>query len=214
MPGEPISTETRRGAKTQKRFDSPILFASLRLCAFAFFLFFPSPARAADTPAPPPVESEPANLVWALFQLIPGSDVVVWNGAVRYGARWQVTPLLYSFGRNRKLSPWRSLLIEPTMRESGSIGLVFSPEVLAGPLPAASSRWILRTSLEGHVPLVTRGETLSASVGASWVHAGDRNGAGFEVGLHAMGGMLGVRATYCPTPGLRIFTVGAELRIF
>jgi hypothetical protein len=160
------------------------------------------------------VESEQANLIWVLFQLVPSSDVVVWNGAVRYGARWQVTPLLYSFGGNRKLSPWRSFLIEPTMRESGSIGLVLSPELLAGPLPAASSRVILRVGLEGHVPLITRGEVLSASIGASLVHAGDRNGAGFSVGLHTQGGILGVRATYCPTPGLRIATLGAELRVF
>src|SRR4051794_38438408 len=79
-----------------------------------------APARAAL--AEPPPESTPSGihptLLWTALQLVPSPE---WrnDGSRSYaGMRWQVTPLLYSFGINRKLSPWRTLIAEPTVRHS------------------------------------------------------------------------------------------------
>jgi len=175
----------------------------------------PARALAADTPAPPPTEpGANATALWAALQLIPSPEVVVWNGAARFGARWQVTPLLYSFGINRKLSRWRGFVVEPIVRHSGSSELHLSPEILAGTLAAGTERWILRSGLRSYFPLLYRGDYLSGSAGGSLVHAGDRNGVAFDGGLHTLGGFFGLRASYCPTPGLRITTVALEIRIF
>ncbi len=62
--------------------------------------------------------------------------------------------------------------------------------------------------------MLYRGDYLSGSAGGSLVHAGDRNGVAFDGALHTLGGFFGVRASYCPTPGLRITTVALEIRIF
>jgi hypothetical protein len=181
----------------------------------AVLLGAPSPARAADTPSPPPTEPEPqATLLWTALQLVPSPEAVMWNGAVRFGARWQATPLLYSFGIQRRLSPWRSFVVEPTVRHAGSIELHVSPEILAGPLAAGTERWIVRAGLRSYVPLLYRGDYLSASAGGALLHAGDRNGAAFDAGLHTLGGFVGLRVGYCPTPRLRIATVALEIRIF
>jgi hypothetical protein len=51
-------------------------------------------------------------------------------------------------------------------------------------------------------------------VGGALLHAGALNGASFDAGLHTLGGLVGLRASYCPTPGLRVLTVGLEIRIF
>jgi hypothetical protein len=172
-------------------------------------------ALAADTPAPPPTEPEPrATLLWTVLQLVPSPEVLVWNGAARFAARWQITPLLWSYGINRKLSPWRSFVVEPIVRHAGSIEAYLSPEILAGSLAPGTERWLLRGGLRSYFPLLAKGDYLSGSVGGALLHAGDRNGPAFDAALHTLAGFFGLRAGYCPTPGLRVTTVALEIRIF
>lgn len=190
----------------------PLLVIPLLLTALTAW---PGRARAADTLAPPPTEpGAHPTLLWAALQLVPSSEIVVWEGRARYGARWQITPLLYSFGINRKLSPWRSLVVEPVVRHAGSLELYVSPEVLTGAFPAPGDRWILRGGLRAYFPLLYRGDYLSGSAGSSVFRARDRAGAGFDAGLHTLGGFFGLRVGYSPTPGLRMTTVSLEVRIF
>jgi hypothetical protein len=176
----------------------------------------PAVARAEHQPVPLPAEpaSSQATFLWAVLQLIPSSEVVIWDGTIRYGARWQITPLLYSFGGNRKLSRWRSFVVEPIVRHSGSIELYVAPEVLSGGFANDADRWIVRGGLRSYIPLLDRGEYLSASFGSSVLTARGTAGVGVDAGLHTFGGLFGVRVGYSPTPGLRMTTIGFELRIF
>src|SRR3954468_16143209 len=67
---------------------------------------------------------EPAirpTLPWVMTQLLPSPEVVVGQGTARLGLRWQITPFLYSWGIHRKLSPFRGLVAEPNVRQSGSV---------------------------------------------------------------------------------------------
>lgn len=183
--------------------------AALCVCAA------PLAARAEDKPPPPPAApAASASPLWAVLQLIPSSEVVVWDGKVRYGARWQITPLLYSFGVNRKLSPWRGFVVEPIVRHSGSMEVYFAPEVLTGSFANESDRWIVRFGLRSYVPLLYRGDYLSASFGASVFSAKSEAGVAGDVGLHTFGGLFGLRLGYSPTPGLRMTTITFELRVF
>lgn len=173
--------------------------------------------RAAEpsTAAPPPTEpGTRVTALWALLQLIPSPEVVVWDGVVRFGARWQVTPLLYSYGINRKLSPWRSLVAEPNVRHGGSIELFVSPEVLSGSFSSAADRFVLHAGLRSYFPLLYRGDYLSGSVGGAALFTHGKVGAGVDLGLHTFGGMLGLRVGYCPTRELRMTTLAIEIRIF
>lgn len=168
-----------------------------------------------ERPAPPPTEPAPeATALWAAAQLIPSSEVVIWDGVVHYGARWQVTPLLYSVGVNRKLSPWRTFVAEPSLRHSGSIELHVSPEVLSGHFARPLDRWLVRVGLRSYVPIFSKGETLSASFGGSLLFAGGRPGAFLEAGVHTFGGMLGLRVGRAHSPGVDVGTVGVEVRIY
>jgi hypothetical protein len=168
---------------------------------------------AAQAPLPP----EPAaklTLAWVAIQLVPSPEIVVDAGKIRFGASWQLTPLLYSFGANRKLSPWRSFAVEPIARLSGSIELYVAPEVLGGAFADGADRWMGRVGLRSYVPLLSRGESLSLSLGGSLLRARDRMGTAFDVGLHTLGGFLGARVGYSPTPGLRMTTIAFEIRVF
>ncbi len=112
------------------------------------------------------------TLLWFVTQIVPSPQwTLVEHDGLRFGLRWQATPVLYSFGINRKLSPWRWFIVEPYVRQSGSVELFVSPEYVnldyIGYAP-----WLLRTGVRGYLPLWQHGEYLSASGGAAYTTAG------------------------------------------
>lgn len=167
----------------------------------------PSVTEAATEPAVRP------TLLWAATQLIPSPEWRVADGGVRFGVRWQITPLLYSFGINRKLSPWRALVVEPLVRHTGSIELFASPEYIAV-TPVFHENWLLRAGIRAYFPLLHRGEYLSWSIGGSALYFRERGGAAYEAGLYTLGGVVGIQVTVTPTALLRSTTFTLSLRYF
>jgi hypothetical protein len=180
--------------------------------ATAFSLLLSGIGTAAER-APGAGAHPPITLPWLATQLIPSPEIAVDRGAPHFGARWQLTPLLYSFGIHRALSPWRSFVVEPIVRESGSVALIVSPEYLAIE-PRLSNRFGVRMGLRSTFPVLQRGEYLSVSVGSSVLSYGGRITTAYEVGSHVLFGFAGVLASYSPLPnGSRwIFTL--DLRMF
>lgn len=149
--------------------------------------------------------------LWLAAQAIPSIEVVVHEGAAHSGARWQLTPLLYSFGVNRRTDPIRTFVVDPFARQSGSIEAYVSPEFFSvGP---ASDRLSLRLGTRAYFPLVSRGEYLSVSFGTSYSSFA-RGGVGYEAGAYVLFGVLGVQATYSPSPGAPPFIGTLSIRIF
>ena len=172
-------------------------------------------ARAAFAATPPgatPPGIHPTWL-WAGLQLLPSPEWMGDGAGSHAGMRWQVTPLLYSFGINRKLSPWRTLIAEPVVRHAGSIELFTSPEYLSKSGTFAE-HWLFRGGLRSYFPLTAKGEYLSASLGASLLHFDHRLGAAWSAGVYTLYGFVGAELTYCPTPGLRSTTLTLALRVF
>ncbi len=134
------------------------------------------------------------TLLWALLQLIPSPEIAAGDGP-RFGVRWQVTPILYSFGIDRRLPPWRALVVEPIVRQSGSIEGYVSPELFAGVLNLTP---LVRAGVRSYFPVLAKGEELSVSVGSSYTYMGGRSGVGYEIGAYVLYGVLGVQLTYSP----------------
>lgn len=145
-----------------------------------------------DEPTPFP------SLVWTLTQLLPSPELFTGTGGTRYGMRWQVTPVLYSFGANRRISPWRWFVVDPMARQSGSIELFFSPEYVAES-PRLADDAILRTGVRSYFPLVEKGDYLSVSLGASHYLFEGHSGAAIEGGVYVLFGILGLQVTYSPS---------------
>jgi hypothetical protein len=59
---------------------------------------------------PPPTWS------WALVQAVPHVQLLAGTNGPRFGVGWQVSPLVWSFGMHRRLSPWRTFVVEPLTR--------------------------------------------------------------------------------------------------
>lgn len=185
---------------------------SLRVALAAFAACFASArwADAANEATPPDVHP---TLVWTVLQLVPSPEWVSGGAHGYYGMRWQVTPILYSFGINHKLSPWRSLVAEPTVRHSGSMELFVAPEYITKSGTFAE-HWLFRGGLRSYFPLLAKGEYLSTSIAASLLHFDHRIGTAWSAGLYTLFGFVGAEVTYCPTPGLRSTTLTLSLRMF
>ncbi len=112
------------------------------------------------------------------------------------GMRWQVTPLLYSFGVAER--PLRAFVIEPVARHTGAVELYFSPE-WACCAPHQASSWLARPGARMYLPLRLRGESLSASLGASYYFGNPRHGAAVELGLYTLASIFGFTLTVAPT---------------
>jgi len=168
------------------------------------------PARADDVGAPVRVDRTGAAVVWTVMQLVPSPLFVVGTGNAGGGVRWQVTPLVYSFGVAER--PVRAFVVEPVARHAGAIELYASPE-WACCAPSGTS-WIGRGGVRLHLPLVGRGESLSGSVGASYYRSSGGDGLSMEMGVYALFGTIGLTVTFSPTLEGRETMLALALRYF
>ena len=189
----------------------------------------PAPKEDEDAPEPPPPPRAPIvglspprdepyiaretsiapTLTWLLTQVVPSPEVLIGSEGARFGMRWQVTPLLYSFGIHRRLSPWRTLVVEPIVRHSGSLELFVSPEWVAD---HGGSMW-LDVGVRSTIPLLHRGEYLSASLGVAHTAFQGQSAVRYEAGAYVVFGVVGVVVSVSPTPSLAPLSTALTLRL-
>lgn len=149
--------------------------------------------------------------VWAAAQLIPSPLLVVGKQHVGGGVRWQLTPLLYSFGIAER--PWRTFLVSPIARHSGSIEVHVSPE-WACCVGGERSSWLVRSGLRLYLPLLEHGEQLSWSLGGSYYRAAGGGGIAADLGLYTFNGMLGLNLSVSPALTRRELIAAFTIRVF
>jgi hypothetical protein len=163
--------------------------------------------------APTPREMSPllAGSVWAATQLVPSPLLVIGKDHVGGGLRWQVTPLLYSFGIAER--PVRAFFVSPIARHSGSLELHVSPE-WACCRPGNGTSWLVRAGLRLYLPLLEHGEKLSWSLGASYHRAAGGGGAAGDLGLSTFSGIFGLNVTVSPWLTRREVIAALTIRYF
>ena len=167
------------------------------------------------TPADVVTPTEPGVTItvpWLVTQLVPSPELAYGQDVARFGARWQVTPLLYSWGIHRGLSPWRFLVAEPLVRQSGSIELFATPEYFVYGSSFADG-WAFRSGVRSYFPLVEHGEYLSVSAGASHFVLAGQSAVAWEAGAYVLFGAVGVQVTVSPTPSAAPIATIATLRL-
>jgi hypothetical protein len=169
-------------------------------------------ARAEDL-QPRPAGSSPlvTNGLWALTQLVPSPLLAFGDSHVGFGVRWQVTPLLYSFGISER--PLRAFRISPIARYSGSIELHASPEWSCC-APDDRSSWLLRTGLRVYLPILEHGEVLSGSFGSSYYRAAQGGGVSWDLGVYTLFGVLGLNLSVAPWLARREVSLALAIRYF
>jgi len=155
------------------------------------------------------VYQDPGNypsMAWSGVQLLPSPELAV--GRVRdaagqlqtetaFGLRWQLSPLLWSWGTNRRVSRWRFFVVDPLARHSGSIELTASLEYFWGHV----ERFVARPGIRGYFPLAQRGEYLSMSLGTSTYSYDDKMRVAYDVGAYVLFGLFGIEASIAPDHG-------------
>jgi len=150
--------------------------------------------------------------LWLVAQLAPSPELAYGEATARFGLRWQLTPLLYSFGINRRLSPWRTFVVEPLVRQSGSVELFLSPEYLVR--GSFLDGWLWRAGLRTYLPMIERGDYLSVSLGVSCYDFVGGAGASYEVGAYVLFGIAGAQVTVSPRSGPAQAIATLRLRYF
>lgn len=147
------------------------------------------------------------TFAWALTQVIPSPAVAVGNvhrtgtdgvqqdtTQVAFGMRWELTPILWSWGVNRHASRWRFLVVDPLARNSGSLELNGTIEYFFGHV----DRFLVRPSVRATFPLLQRGEYLSASIGTSTYAYNNVEHIAYDFGVYALFGLFGLQFSYAP----------------
>jgi len=134
---------------------------------------------------------------WFLLQFLPSPEVAAGRGEAAFGLRWQVTPLLWSWGTSRHVSRWRSFVVDPLARHAGSLELTGTVEYFFGNVDRA----IARPGVRAYFPVAQRGEYLSVSLGTSTYSYDDKMRVAYDVGAYVLWGLFGVQATIAPENG-------------
>ena len=186
-------------------------------------------------PAPPPSLQPPdasytyasqgyyPSWGWVATQLVPSpeigggrvhrtdaSGVQQDSTELAFGLRWQLTPLVYSWGTNRRITRWRSFVVDPLARNSGSIELHATFEYFFGHI----DRFIVRPGVRATFPLAARGEYLSTSIGTSTYAFNGVPRIAYDAGLYTLFGLFGVQVTVAPVHGPLSFIGTFRIRYF
>jgi hypothetical protein len=186
--------EPKRDSRTARDPNEPFPPESPRV------LVQPDRSYTYDSPIPYP------TLPWFLLQFLPSPEVAVGrvhdaSGAASteaaFGMRWQVTPLLWSWGTNRHVNRWRFFVVDPLARHAGSLELTGTVEYFFGNVDRA----ILRPGVRAYFPVAQRGEYLSVSLGTSTYAYDDKMRVAYDVGAYVLYGLFGIQATIAPENG-------------
>ncbi len=161
--------------------------------------------------ATPPGTS--VTLAWLVTQLLPSPELAAGDDGAAFGLRWQVVPVLYSFGIDRRLSPFRAFVVEPLVRTSGSLELFVAPEYLWINEQVAQ-RFGFRAGLRAHFPVIEKGDYLSVSLGTAYARFGERESASYQVGAYFLFGFLGFEQSYLPALAEARFVSTFNVRFF
>lgn len=147
---------------------------------------------------------------WLGLQAIPSMMVISHPGDIPFAFEWEATPVLYSFGMTKLVSPWHSFRVVPPARFTGSIELKVTGQISTR--KTGSSYFGSSAQLIGHIPLLERGEYLGLNVGvAKYAFAG--SSPWFKVvGVSTLFGFIEFNFKHSSDPTIWMGTI--EFRFF
>ena len=135
---------------------------------------------------------------WLATQLLPSPELAFSaDGEGRFGMRWQLTPLLYSFGVDPRVAAFRAFVVEPLLRSSGSIELFVAPEYVAFDADW-SARFGFRGGVRAYFPVLEKGDYLSVSLATAYARFGSRDSVSYQLGAYVLFGFLGFEQSFLP----------------
>ncbi|MCX7833637.1 MAG: hypothetical protein N2490_05450 [Ignavibacteria bacterium] len=142
---------------------------------------------------------------WALFQLVPSpvffDDRNDSDSQTKFGIRWNIIPVNYSFTANKFVSPFQFFKINPVRRFTGSVELFLQPELVTSVFEYSNlQKYSLSTGSRIILPVFNKGEDVAFSIGGKYTYRKTKkhtteNSFGIESGIYFFGGILGLQYT-------------------
>jgi hypothetical protein len=143
---------------------------------------------------------------WTLTQLLPSpsfyDDANAENSNLKFGLKWNITPVNFSFNANKLVSPVQFFKVNPMRRYGGSVELFVQPEWgTSGSKYSGLKRFSMSPGIKAYIPLVEYGEYLAGSLGIKYSIRKNNdndfhNYAGLEFGIYTFFGIAGFTFTY------------------
>lgn len=148
--------------------------------------------------------------VWFPFQFLPNLSFYSSSPLSGFSFEWEFTPLLYTFGMNKQISPWYSFIVEPTARFTGSVELVVAGQIFTTKM--GRSYFAASGHLMGTIPLIERGEHLALNLGVGAYRIANKTRMFKVAGISTLFGMLHFNLKHAEKPTTWITSI--EFRIF
>ena len=179
-------------------------FSNMKTAAVALLLIFSTSSHAQERP------SQDRTSAWLPWQFVPNFTFTATPTQTPFGLEWEATPLLYSFGISRLVSPWYSFIVEPVARFSGSVELVVTGQLYPNKL--GTSHFGYSGQLLGHVPLIERGEHLALNVGVATYRIGNDYPVFKVLGVSTLFGFIHFNVKQASNPDVWVWSF--EFRMF
>lgn len=148
--------------------------------------------------------------VWLPLQVVPSLTWYSDPSQSAFGFEWEATPLLYSFGMNKQISPWYSFMVEPPARFTGSVELNVAGQIFTSKV--GTSYFAASANLMGYVPLVARGEELTLNLGVGAYRIAHRTRVFAVAGFSTLFSFVHLNLKHASNPSTWI--VSLEFRFF
>ena len=148
--------------------------------------------------------------VWFPLQVLPNLTLYSSSPLSGFGFEWEFTPVLYTFGMNKQISPWYAFIVEPTARFTGSIELVVAGQLFTTKM--GGSYFAASGHLMGTIPLIERGEHLTLNLGIGAYQIADRTRIFKVAGISTLFGIVHFNVKHGENPTTWITSL--EFRIF
>lgn len=147
---------------------------------------------------------------WLLLQAVPSFTFASSGSGSSFGFEWEATPLLYSWGMSKLVSPWHAFFVEPTARFTGSVELAVTGQTFARKI--GSSYFGVSVQFLGHIPLIERGEHLALNVGVAQYSISNSASIMKVIGISTLFGIVHFNLKQSSSPS--IWMASLEFRIF
>lgn len=144
-------------------------------------------------------------LSWSLLQLVPSlifvDDRNENNSKTKFGLRWNIIPVNFSFTANKYVSRLQFFKINPVRRFTGSVEIFLQPELITGEFDYSNlKKFSLSAGSRILIPVIRKGEDVAISLGGKYSFRKTKDNAtensyGIETGIYFFGGIIGFQYT-------------------
>jgi hypothetical protein len=147
---------------------------------------------------------------WFVLQAVPSYSWTSFPHETHFSFEWEATPLLYSFGMNKRVPRWHFFQVTQPERFAGSLEINISTQIYTKKI--STSYWGFSGQFLTHFPLIEYGEYLGLNAGIARYTISGSSSTYLIGGFSTLFGFLHYTIKYSPAD--QIWMNSLEFRFF